>query len=206
MDSGWYSAPLKEGEKWDLVQILLVSCWSSLIPFSTPPSPLLSLHSSLFTAPTSLSPLQFSLMQSHILCPKCYNDPPFEDVPKPMGCNSCTNEKCAYSKIKLGVRECQDCHKGDLVLDPYSGRKWQLSCNNVEYVPSIYVPSCLAAMWSYPTLPYPPGAVWSSHSVLVQPKLWSQIRSVPCALLSSSLPSTPWLVGGSGGDGIWMWA
>jgi DNA topoisomerase-3 len=70
--------------------------------------------------------------KSYILCPKCYNDPPFEDVPKPMGCNSCTNEKCAYSKIKLGVRECQDCHKGDLVLDPYSGRKWQLSCNNVE--------------------------------------------------------------------------
>ncbi|XP_035229457.1 DNA topoisomerase 3-beta-1-like, partial [Stegodyphus dumicola] len=67
--------------------------------------------------------------KSFIFCPYCYNNPPFRDMRKLSGCNSCTHPTCPYSLQSNGVSNCSMCDGGVLVLDPGSGPKWKLSCN-----------------------------------------------------------------------------
>jgi len=66
----------------------------------------------------------------YTLCPYCYNNPPFEDVPGGMGCNSCRHPTCKHSLVHNRVCACQDpvCD-GFLVLDPVGARVQKMDCN-----------------------------------------------------------------------------
>ena len=68
-------------------------------------------------------------LQSFVLCPKCYNEPP-KGAPRLMGCDNCPQVECPHSKVHFNVGTCKDCQTGCLVLDPTSGKKWKLCCNN----------------------------------------------------------------------------
>uniref|UniRef100_F6ST44 DNA topoisomerase n=2 Tax=Ciona intestinalis TaxID=7719 RepID=F6ST44_CIOIN len=68
--------------------------------------------------------------KTYTLCPYCYNHPPFRDMKKASGCNSCTHPGCEHSLSSLGVSPCMTCETGILVLDPTSSPKWKLACND----------------------------------------------------------------------------
>lgn len=68
------------------------------------------------------------------VCPYCYNNPPFPEMRKGMGCNQCTHPTCSYSEMSLGISDCMECEKGSLVLDPTSPPKWRLACNKCNVV------------------------------------------------------------------------
>jgi DNA topoisomerase-3 len=55
--------------------------------------------------------------RSYPFCPYCFNNPPFPDMTRGAGCNSCTHPTCQHSLSKLGVVNCIECEKGILVLD-----------------------------------------------------------------------------------------
>uniref|UniRef100_A0A8C6XNW6 DNA topoisomerase n=1 Tax=Naja naja TaxID=35670 RepID=A0A8C6XNW6_NAJNA len=72
--------------------------------------------------------------KSYPLCPYCYNNPPFRDMKKGMGCNECTHPNCQHSLNLLGIGQCVECESGVLVLDPISGPKWKMACNKCNVV------------------------------------------------------------------------
>ncbi|XP_054712265.1 DNA topoisomerase 3-beta-1-like isoform X2 [Uloborus diversus] len=76
--------------------------------------------------------------KSFIFCPYCYNNPPFRDMRKLSGCNSCTHPTCPYSLNSNGVSNCSNCEGGVLVLDPGSGPKWKLSCNRCDTIVRLF--------------------------------------------------------------------
>lgn len=69
--------------------------------------------------------------RSYPFCPNCYNNPPFENMKKAVGCNDCLHEKCEHSMISNAIRQCTSCtYNGRLVLDTGSGpKKYQVACN-----------------------------------------------------------------------------
>lgn len=75
--------------------------------------------------------------KSFPLCPYCYNHPPFTDMKKGSGCNSCTHPTCSYGVNSTGVSECGECQYGVLVLDP-SAPKWKLVCNRCDVIINIF--------------------------------------------------------------------
>ncbi|RHZ74167.1 hypothetical protein Glove_227g145 [Diversispora epigaea] len=71
------------------------------------------------------------------LCPYCYNNPPFEDARKGMGCNKCSHPSCPHSLIMNSVCSCQfESCDGQMVLDATSAPRWKLSCNGCNFVSS----------------------------------------------------------------------
>ena len=40
----------------------------------------------------------------YTICPYCYNNPPFENAPKNMGCNQCPHPTCKFSRNNNQVR------------------------------------------------------------------------------------------------------
>jgi DNA topoisomerase-3 len=72
----------------------------------------------LITLPTYSSPV----------CPKCFTDPPFEDVGEAMSCLSCPNYECMHSSAKLEVASCNKCQEGSFVLNGYKKPEWLLQC------------------------------------------------------------------------------
>ena len=72
--------------------------------------------------------------KSFPLCPYCYNYPPFRDIPKYSGCNSCPHPTCPHSLPSLGVSSCIECSRGILVLDATLAPKWKLVCNNCDVI------------------------------------------------------------------------
>ncbi|XP_066150549.1 DNA topoisomerase 3-beta-1 isoform X1 [Euwallacea fornicatus] len=76
--------------------------------------------------------------RSFVFCPYCYNNPPFKDMKKGNGCNSCTHPTCAYSLNTNGVINCAECEYGILVLDPSSGPKWKLGCNRCDTIINLF--------------------------------------------------------------------
>lgn len=81
--------------------------------------------------------LYFSIQggKNFIFCPNCYNKPPFENMEKALGCNSCTHQTCKFSKTQNGIAPCNNCRfDGMLVLDPGSGPpKWTVACNKCNF-------------------------------------------------------------------------
>ena len=81
------------------------------------------------------SPL--SLIQSYLVCPYCYNEPPFKAVGKGMSCSVCPHESCPQAKPQHRVERCSECDNGVLVLEPHwqtgGTPKWKISCNNNKY-------------------------------------------------------------------------
>ncbi|XP_045539457.1 DNA topoisomerase 3-beta-1 [Papilio machaon] len=75
--------------------------------------------------------------KSFPLCPYCYNHPPFRDMKKGFGCNSCTHPTCAYGVNSTGVSGCVECEAGVLVLDPAAPR-WKLACNRCDVIINIF--------------------------------------------------------------------
>lgn len=74
----------------------------------------------LITTPTYSSPM----------CPKCFTDPPFENVGECMSCLSCPNYECMHSSAKLEVASCNKCDEGSFVLNGYKKPEWLLQCCN----------------------------------------------------------------------------
>nr|CAH7748474.1 unnamed protein product [Callosobruchus chinensis] len=72
--------------------------------------------------------------RSYVFCPYCYNNPPFKDMKKESGCNSCLHPTCPYSLHTNGVCNCAECDYGVMVLDPSSGPKWKLGCNRCDTI------------------------------------------------------------------------
>ncbi|XP_059150612.1 DNA topoisomerase 3-beta-1-like isoform X1 [Physella acuta] len=72
--------------------------------------------------------------KTYPLCPYCYNNPPFSDMRKGMGCNECTHPTCSHAFGQNGVSECVECDSGVLVLDHTSGPKWRMACNKCSVV------------------------------------------------------------------------
>lgn len=72
-----------------------------------------------------------------ILCPYCYNNPPFKDMKKTNGCNECTHPSCPYSLAQTGISSCSQCDNGILVLDLNSAPKWKIVCNKCNVVVNI---------------------------------------------------------------------
>ncbi|GAU92798.1 hypothetical protein RvY_04835 [Ramazzottius varieornatus] len=63
------------------------------------------------------------------LCPYCYNNPPFPDMPKNAPCMKCTHPSCPHSMVVNAVRTCYGCDTGNLVLETSAGLKKRISCN-----------------------------------------------------------------------------
>ncbi|KAK0395748.1 hypothetical protein QR680_001411 [Steinernema hermaphroditum] len=81
------------------------------------------------------------LSRSYPFCPYCFNNPPFEKMPKGVGCNDCSHPTCVHSYMRSGVVQCpQKCASGwgVMVLDPLSGPKWRLCCNRCPAVIGIF--------------------------------------------------------------------
>jgi len=68
--------------------------------------------------------------KNYVMCPYCYNHPPFAGMVPGTGCNGCKHPDCQHSLATLGVSSCDDCESGILVLDPASAPNWKLACNN----------------------------------------------------------------------------
>ncbi|RWS16329.1 DNA topoisomerase 3-beta-1-like protein [Dinothrombium tinctorium] len=73
--------------------------------------------------------------KSFVFCPNCYNNPPFEEMKKLSGCNSCPNENCPQSMVFHEISTCSECSfNGKLVLDPGSGPpEWRIACNKCDF-------------------------------------------------------------------------
>lgn len=76
--------------------------------------------------------------KSFPFCPYCYNNPPFRDMRKGLGCNACTHPSCSHALNANGVSACFECDGGVLVLDPSSGPKWKLACNRCDVIIHIF--------------------------------------------------------------------
>ncbi|KAK2705952.1 hypothetical protein QYM36_016090 [Artemia franciscana] len=76
--------------------------------------------------------------KSFLVCPYCFNHPPFKDMTKSVGCNACTHPSCPQSLNNNGICGCTDCDSGVLVFDPSSGPKWKLSCNKCDLVLNLF--------------------------------------------------------------------
>jgi len=77
--------------------------------------------------------------QSYLLCPYCYNEPPYKEIKKGMSCSLCPYEACCYSRPHHKVDKCSECEHGVLVLEPHwqtagPAPKWKISCNNNKCV------------------------------------------------------------------------
>ncbi|PSN57539.1 DNA topoisomerase 3-beta-1 [Blattella germanica] len=72
--------------------------------------------------------------KSYPFCPYCFNHPPFREMKKGSGCNSCTHPTCPHSLNSTGISSCVECENGVLVLDPASGPKWKLGCNRCDVI------------------------------------------------------------------------
>ena len=72
--------------------------------------------------------------RSLLICPYCYNNPPFEDMKNgrnAASCYTCQHKTCKFSQYKTGVVKCFTCHMGVLVLDKtVTNKKWKLVCSN----------------------------------------------------------------------------
>ena len=78
-------------------------------------------------------------IQSFLVCPYCYNQPPFKGVAKGMGCNQCPHQSCLHAMPQKRVDQCVECEHGNLVLEPYiktggPSPKWKISCNSPKCV------------------------------------------------------------------------
>lgn len=72
--------------------------------------------------------------KSYPFCPYCYNNPPFGDMRKGLGCNSCTHPTCPNGMSVNGVCSCFACENGVIVLDAASGPKWKFGCNQCDII------------------------------------------------------------------------
>jgi DNA topoisomerase-3 len=80
-----------------------------------------------------------------VLCPYCYNYPPFEDALTigdkangGMPCTTCEHPTCRHSPAKNGIGACAACENGTLVLDPVSAPNWRINCNICDFL--MYLP------------------------------------------------------------------
>ena len=78
--------------------------------------------------------------KSFIFCPNCYNNPPFEDMPKGSSCSRCTNDSCEYSMVANIIGPCSACSlSGSLVLDQGSGPPtWKVYCSKCQFSMSLF--------------------------------------------------------------------
>ncbi|KAF0307218.1 DNA topoisomerase 3-beta-1 [Amphibalanus amphitrite] len=84
--------------------------------------------------------------RSFVLCPYCYNHPPFPDMGKGSGCNSCSHPSCRHGVSQTGVSACSCCERGVLTLDPSSAPRWKLVCNRCDVVVSAFDQASLVAV------------------------------------------------------------
>ncbi|CAB3411068.1 unnamed protein product [Caenorhabditis bovis] len=78
------------------------------------------------------------LARSYPLCPFCYNNPPFENMPEASGCISCPHPSCPNSYNGVGVCGCLQNCGGVMVVDVQSHPKWRLTCNKCASVIALF--------------------------------------------------------------------
>ena len=83
-----------------------------------------------------------------IICPYCYNNPPFENAIKigdkangGMPCETCQHPTCQHSPARRGLADCPACGNGTLVLDPVSAPNWRIDCPLCDFL--LYLPKDL---------------------------------------------------------------
>jgi len=69
------------------------------------------------------------LGRTYPLCPRCFNDPPFESGGRKMSCWDCMHPTCKHSILKVGVLSCPECEGGTICLDVNSAPKWKMDCS-----------------------------------------------------------------------------
>ncbi|KAJ3219587.1 DNA topoisomerase 3-beta-1 [Clydaea vesicula] len=73
--------------------------------------------------------------KGYSICPKCYNHPPFENIPIGMSCNNCPEVSCKFSLPNNSIINCpQENCTGVLVLDFTSAPRYKLNCNACNLV------------------------------------------------------------------------
>lgn len=76
--------------------------------------------------------------KSFILCPYCYNNPPYRDMKKGSGCNVCSHPTCGQALLGTGIASCLQCERGVLVLDLSSAPKWKICCNKCDIIIHVF--------------------------------------------------------------------
>lgn len=69
---------------------------------------------------------------SFILCPCCYNDPPFEGARAGMTCMNCPNYECSNNMSHPPVAGCTKC-EADMVLSGLNKPQWRIVCVDCHY-------------------------------------------------------------------------
>lgn len=71
-----------------------------------------------------------------ILCPRCYNDPPFDSAIQNTLCKECPHPTCPYSYNSSFIMYCpiEKCKDGVLTLDLSSAPNWRIDCSNCNLV------------------------------------------------------------------------
>ncbi|CAB3410977.1 unnamed protein product [Caenorhabditis bovis] len=80
----------------------------------------------------------FRYLRSYPLCPFCYNNPPFENMPEASGCINCPHPSCPNSYNGVGVCGCLQNCGGVMVVDVQSHPKWRLTCNKCASVIALF--------------------------------------------------------------------
>jgi len=72
---------------------------------------------------------------SYPFCPKCYNEPPFEEFKGALTCLNCPNTDCEHNWEKFEVTTCAQC-QGPVFLNPNNKPKWRLTCGqcSISYI------------------------------------------------------------------------
>jgi len=111
--------------------------------------------------------------RSFPFCPYCYNNPPFPDMTRALGCNNCTHPTCQHSLTNLGVSSCIECDKGVLVLDWYVMNNiylFYLKCAQIACLLSnftCYILTILSFLISQTALHHPKIGNWDATHVTV---------------------------------------
>ncbi|KAL7068520.1 DNA topoisomerase family protein [Cryptosporidium serpentis] len=71
-----------------------------------------------------------------ILCPRCYNDPPFDSAIQNTPCKECPHPTCPHSYNSSFIMYCpvEKCKDGVLTLDLSSAPNWRIDCSNCNFV------------------------------------------------------------------------
>ena len=73
---------------------------------------------------------------SYILCPCCFNDPPFEDTKPGLTCMNCPNYECTNNMSHPPVSGCSKC-ECDMVLSELDKPRWKVICVECHYAENI---------------------------------------------------------------------
>lgn len=69
---------------------------------------------------------------SFVLCPMCFNDPPFEATKPGLTCLNCPKSDCPNNLYKTPVAGCPKC-ESDMILSDLNKPQWKIVCTECHY-------------------------------------------------------------------------